>query len=340
MAFCTRCGSRILDGAAFCTSCGQRISTNGTNKETGNNGIPIFTPPNSGQKLIDGDNGIPTFTPPTPTFEPPNNPKPQFQGPACYYHDTEPAVTRCSRCGRPLCQDCTESYGFTSGEYAGKSLCYDCTMEIWKNDEEMLNQNYAKIRTQRMACLVGVIIGAVIGMLLGLSFIGSGTVVEVIGATLILTVACAAIGGSFVVYIRGVASHLSGCFVSTGNIVLSICIGIAIFIFWLAAYTVVALIETVRKLISYTEYMKNTANYVEQNNRAIQSLQDYMEYTLVRNQNKGIDINTLLAEDSKLADNSFVRMVQQQGEDVAEASIRQQVAYINEFGEVVRDFAA
>ena len=86
--------------------------------------------------------------------------------------------------------------------------------------------------------------------------------------------------------------------------------------------------------------MKHTANYVEQNNRAMQSLQDYMEYTLVRNQNKGVDIKTLLAEDSKLADNSFAQMVQQQGEDAAEASIRQQVAYINEFGEVVRDFAA
>ena len=155
-----------------------------------------------------------------------------------------------------------------------------------------------------------------------------------------MTIACAAIGGSFLVYIKGVGSHLAGCFVSTGNVVLSICIGIAKFIFWLVAYAVVALIETVRKLISYTAYMKHTANYVEQNNRAMQSLQDYMEYTLVRNQNKGVDIKTLLAEDSKLADNSFAQMVQQQGKDAAEASIRQQVAYINEFGEVVRDFAA
>lgn len=340
MAFCTKCGSQISDDAKFCTSCGQPISTNGEEKGTGNTDIPVFTPPNSGRKQKNEDNGIPTFTPPSPTFEPPNNPKPQFNGPACYYHNTEPAVTRCPRCGKPLCQDCAESYGFTSGEYAGKSLCYDCTMEIWKNDEATLNANYSKIRTQRVLCLVGVIFGAVIGLFWGLSSIGSGTAGEVFGATLILTIACAAIGGSFSVYIRGVGSHLAGCFVSTGNIVLSICIGIAKFIFWLIAYAVVALIETVRKLISYTAYMKHTANYVEQNNRAMQSLQDYMEYTLVRNQNKGVDIKTLLAEDSKLADNSFAQMVQQQGEDAAEASIRQQVAYINEFGEVVRDFAA
>ena len=29
MAFCTKCGAQISDGAAFCTSCGQAISSNG-----------------------------------------------------------------------------------------------------------------------------------------------------------------------------------------------------------------------------------------------------------------------------------------------------------------------
>lgn len=52
MAFCTKCGAQISDGAAFCTSCGQAISSNG-------------------EKQMNKDNGVPTFTPPTPTFEPP-----------------------------------------------------------------------------------------------------------------------------------------------------------------------------------------------------------------------------------------------------------------------------
>ena len=71
MAFCTKCGAQISDGAAFCTSCGQQISTNGKEKGTGNTDIPVFTPPNSGQKQKNEDNGIPTFTPPSPTFAPP-----------------------------------------------------------------------------------------------------------------------------------------------------------------------------------------------------------------------------------------------------------------------------
>lgn len=279
-----------------------------------------------------GTDTVPIFTPPTPTFEPPKDAKPQFNGPACYYHKDEPAVARCPRCGKNLCKDCADSYGFTSGEYAGQSLCYDCTVEIWKNDEAVLEQNYSKIKSQRILCIVGVIIGAIIGFMWGIS--------DSISSALILTVGCAAVGGSVSVYFKGLITHIPGCFVSTGNIVLSLCIGIAKFMFWMVAYAIVALVETVRKLISYTAYMKKTENYVEQNNRAMQSLKDYMEYTLVRNQNKGIDIKTLLAEDSKLADNSFAHMVQEQGEDAAEASIRQQVAYINEFGEVVRDFAA
>ena len=62
----------------------------------------------------------PTFTPPTPTFTPPKH-----EGPCCYYHKDEPAVSSCARCGKHLCDDCHDSYQVTIGEYAGKALCYD-----------------------------------------------------------------------------------------------------------------------------------------------------------------------------------------------------------------------
>lgn len=75
MAFCTKCGAEISDNAAFCTSCGEPIS-------------------NDKQKQPNDGSGVPTFTPPTPTFEPPKNEKPQFNGPACYYHKDEPAVAK------------------------------------------------------------------------------------------------------------------------------------------------------------------------------------------------------------------------------------------------------
>ena len=40
MAFCTKCGAQISDGAAFCTSCGQAISSNGEKQMNKDNGVP------------------------------------------------------------------------------------------------------------------------------------------------------------------------------------------------------------------------------------------------------------------------------------------------------------
>lgn len=335
MAFCSKCGAQLQDGATFCASCGQPVSNSGKKKETADPGMPVFTPPEGGQKQEDENGAIPTFTPPTPTFEPPNPPKPRFSGPACYYHRNAPAAAKCPRCGKMLCRDCADSYGFTTGEYAGKSLCYDCTVQIWKKDEAVLQKNYAAIRSRRILCLVGVVIGAIVGIIWGFgSFRDEPTAIPLV------IIGIAAIGGSFPTYIRGVGSRLGSCFVSTGNFVASICIGILLFFFWLVVYVFVALKETASKLISYSAYMRRTANYVRENNQAMQSLQDYMEYTIARDRNQGVDIGTLLAEDSKLADNSFAKTVQQKGEDAAEKGIRQQVAYINQFGEVVRNFAA
>lgn len=88
--------------------------------------VPNFTPPTGDGK----SDAIPTFTPPTPTFTPPKNTKPDFNGPACSYHKDEPAVAKCARCGRYICQDCFDNYGVSSGEYAGKALCYDCCQQI------------------------------------------------------------------------------------------------------------------------------------------------------------------------------------------------------------------
>ena len=67
-------------------------------------------------------------------------------------------------------------------------------------------------------------------------------------------------------------------------------------------------------------------------------MQDYMEYTMIRNQNRGVDIATLLNQKSELADNSYAQMVQQKGEEGAEAALRDCVATINENGEIIRSF--
>ena len=65
-----------------------------------------------------------------------------------------------------------------------------------------------------------------------------------------------------------------------------------------------------------------------------------MEYTLVRNKYQGVDIDTLLENESSLANNSFARMVQAEGEEQAEANLRGVTATINEHGEIIRSFSA
>ena len=59
---------------------------------------------------------------------------------------------------------------------------------------------------------------------------------------------------------------------------------------------------------------------------------------MVRNQNKGVDIETLLQQNSQLADNSVAQMARTQSEEQIEASMRNCVATINENGEIIRSF--
>lgn len=88
----------------------------------------------------------------------------------------------------------------------------------------------------------------------------------------------------------------------------------------------------------YIKYLRETSGFIESDTAALQQMKDYMEYTLVRNQNRGVDIETLLNQKSELADNSYARMVQEKGEEGAEAALRDCVATINENGEIIRSF--
>ena len=69
-------------------------------------------------------------------------------------------------------------------------------------------------------------------------------------------------------------------------------------------------------------------------------MDEYMEYTLIRSQNRGVDLADLMNQDSRLYNNSYAQNVMANGEAQAEASIRNCVTSINENGEIIRSFAA
>ncbi len=274
-------------------------------------------------KTTPGADAVPTFTPPTPTFEPPKNSKPQFNGPACYYHKDEPAVAKCARCGKFICQDCFDNYQVSVGEYAGKALCYDCCQQIVAANVDELKKNKNKIMFQFILSIIGMVFGLIVAVSEGGGFVGAIIGIAVGGVllsalkvffSLVWDVIKIAVSGQF-----GVLTILS--------------------IIWnILVLIVKCLITTISNTVYYITYLKKTSGFIESDTAALQQMADYMEYTMIRNQNRGVDIETLLNQKSELADNSYAQMVQQRGEEGAEAAMRDCVATFNEHGEIIRNF--
>lgn len=275
--------------------------------------------------------GVPTFTPPhAPEFTPP--PAPDFSGPACHYHPDEPAVKRCARCGKYICQDCADKYQVTNDEYEGKPLCYDCCREIVSANIATLTDNLHKIKIQFGLSIVGIVIGFIIGLSNGISGgdFGSGLVAGLI---------CGCVGGVFLsaakVFFSMVGEALK--YAAEGNFGW---LTIITFILQCVFLVVRCIWTTISNTIKYIIYIKKTSGFIESDTLFLQQIKDYIEYTLVRNKYEGIDIETMLAQESNLADNSFAQMVRAQGEEQAEATLRGVTATINEHGEIIRSFAA
>lgn len=79
--------------------------------------------------------GIPTFTPPedgAPVFTPPKTP--QHDGPVCYHHPSEPAVARCARCGKYICNSYAQAVR-DNGEAAADAALRQATTRIAENGE-------------------------------------------------------------------------------------------------------------------------------------------------------------------------------------------------------------
>lgn len=272
-------------------------------------------------------NGVPIFTPPqesVPIFTPPKQERPN--GPCCHHHKMEPAVTRCARCGKYICQDCAEAYGVSGGEYAGQSLCYDCTEEMVSNNVAELKKNKNTIIAMFVATVIGMIIGAIIGAEYG----GWGVFIG------------AMIGGCFWTFLKNYLVHIKDAVVGAwdGSFV-SVAIGIVVgLILGFIIQAVASTIRTIKKVIEYIIYLKRTSGFIASDTQALQEMKDYMEYTQVMSQNKGVNLETLMHEGSQLYNNSYAQSVATNGEAAADAHLRQCVTTIAENGEIIRSFAA
>lgn len=310
MAFCAKCGTKLRDGANFCPSCGAPIRA-----------AAVKPASMQGEKLMSSEpaDDIPTFAPPAddiPIFTPPGSPARNFNGPVCFHHPDEPAVTQCARCGKYICRDCAEAYTVSGGEYANKSLCYDCCQEMVADNVVQLKKQKGKIIALFVATIIGMIIGAAlfsetgsaIGIIFGMLWIGS-----------FWTWVKSSVGGWW----NNPAGRSLGGFIGA-------CIGGAI----------IAPIKTVIKIVQCITYLIKTSKFIAEDTVALQNMKDYMEYTLVMSRNKGVDLETLMGQGSELYNNSYAQNVATQGEAAADAMLRQYTTQIAENGEIIRNFAA
>ena len=298
MAFCPHCGNAISDGATFCGYCGSNLTQ--TQKQA-QPSAPTFSPPTA-----------PTFTPPARTFTPPvraNN------GPVCYYHKDEPAVAKCVRCGKYICQDCFDSYGFENDDqYGNEALCYDCTKQLVADNVRDLKKQKAKIWVLFIATLIGMAIGA--------AFFSESTLAGFV---------CMFWFGSFWAWLKNTFSTWWNA--PEGRTFAGF-IGAGI------GGLIIAPFLTISKIIRCIVYLSRTSKSIKSDQESLARITDYMEYTMVRNENRGVDIETLLQQNSQLANNSVAQMAKTMTEEQIEANMRGCVATINENGEIIRNFAA
>lgn len=272
---------------------------------------------------------IPIFTPP----------KGEYDGAVCYHHPTEQAVARCARCGKYICKDCSEAYGVTSGEYKGKYLCYDCCEQLVSNNIEELTRNKEKIKKQFILSIIGIVIGFIVGFSAAISSNTYG-----FGLSLLFGLLYAGIGGVFLsalkaflkLYWESIKVALSTLFsdglaAALGAIIGGVFFGCIVICFQ-------CIWTTIKNTFYYINYLNRTAGFIESDTAALQQMRDYMQYTLVRNQNKGVDLENLMNEGSELYNNSYAQAVRANGEAAADAALRQATTRIAENGEIIRDF--
>lgn len=347
--FCTSCGKQIDNDSKFCPFCGVKTASGGTEENSTvistadppvaqtSTDMPTFTPPeqengNSVNTASGTEADNPSFKAPgddIPTFKAPNNdmpsftppPRSHFDGQACYYHDDEPAVGKCARCGKPLCEDCCDSYGVSAGEYSGKNLCYDCTQQLVADNIAQLTANLNKIKAQFILQIVGMVIGFIWGM--SADF----------GTALIM----ACIGGVFLRALKAFGALAWDCIKIAFNGQFGVLTVISI-IFNLIVIVFKCIGITISQTIQYITYIKKTSGFIESDSKFLEQIKEYMEYTMIRQQNRGVDLETLMQKGSQLYNNSFAQMVRDQGEEKAEAYMSQCVTRIAENGEIIRDF--
>lgn len=378
--FCSKCGAKNKDGAKFCTACGNKLVLKKAadtqippqsayeaqtppvfiSPESGSDAVPAFTAPNEGAQTPPAfttpegsTDAPPKFTSPEsstdtpPKFTSPEgstDTPPKFTAPggiprftvpggtkACFHHPAEQAVAACARCGNPICRDCADSFQVSAGEYEGKNLCFDCCESLVEENVAGLKANKNRIMVLFILEIIGFVIGFIIGAVI---FSDSGAGAVLLGGLLI-----GCVGATIVASMKELGHGIADGFREWANgtgwfwVILT-------FIFRLIIIEIKAIILTIKNTVYYISYLVRTSKFIEEDTQALTLMREQLAFTLVRSQNRGVDIETLIADHPELASNSYAQYARANGETAAEENIRTATTRINEHGEIIREFAA
>lgn len=326
---CNQCGANNNDGSTYCFSCGSPLINNSGQT------YPQYNMQYQ-QNTVQQKNmsGVPTFTPPqgVPTFTPPNNSdymqRSYGGGQVCYFHAGEPSVGQCVKCGKNVCKDCAESYQVTAGEYAGKILCYSCCEELVQENINLLAINKKHI----ILTFILTAVGALLGLIFGISSTGDAT----------MTCIFVCIGATFFSFVKDFFKSIGQAFrvMGWGDGAGGELLGIFFFVFKLIYIMLKSVVVAFIKVIKYSIYLSKTSKALESDQASLQEMRDYMEYTQIAFANKGVDIDTLINQNSQLYNNTYAQNYRANGEAYADAAVRNAATRIAENGEIIRDFAA
>ena len=261
-------------------------------------------------------------------------------GMACFHHPSGDAVARCAKCKNNICSDCRDKYGVTSGEYEGYALCYDCTCGLIAENVQYFEHFKQRVDRSRKTMIVLACVGGFIGLASG---IGAGDA----GAAFAGLLFGGAIGASFGTIMSdiwlslcvafGMAKDSGGLFSEDGmsSFGWGLLFGLIRTIGMCIASPVIAIYQYVKRL----KQMKEAEEIMANDSHALREIRDYFAYTQTMERNIGVSLSSLAEQGGELFDNTYAQSILKNGEQAAQAELRQSVVQISANGEILRSFS-
>lgn len=307
--FCTKCGQSLQDDAQFCHACGSKVAVNTVAQSP----TPVVPP--TAQPISES---VSELIPPR-VSEPISQTVTQpisKNASSCYHHVTEQAAGSCRRCSKAICSDCIEAFTPVSGSFENQCLCYDCYSnllqsninDIAKERDQMLD-NYNRLHSRMK---IGAIVGAVIGLaqwipIMVLDSLSFGA--KILFALLVL---CFSIGGWGVLfgfykeYTRFMIQSSKDAFrhaTRTPDMYTNLGTGCLVaigkpFVLWY---------QLIRSYLNLKNQIREYEDILESENQSLQWARDQMNFWKLRNRNKSLSLQDLMAREPSLQSNSYAQ---------------------------------